>query len=70
MIMPAKALEGLDQLALEEGASELFLEQGVFLLLASALAGLVWDRYGSPATFLTGAGFSAVAMAGLLFYRR
>ena len=32
------------------------LATGVFLLLASALAGLVWDRYGAPATFLTGAG--------------
>ncbi len=46
------------------------LVTGVFLLLASALAGLVWDRYGAPATFITGAGFSVVALAGLLLYRR
>jgi predicted MFS family arabinose efflux permease len=43
---------------------------GVCLLLASSLAGLVWDRYGAPATFLVGAGFSVVALAGLVLYRR
>ncbi|MBL8201414.1 MAG: MFS transporter [Chromatiales bacterium] len=46
------------------------LATGVFLLLASAVAGMVWDRYGAPATFLTGAAFSAVAVAGLLLTRR
>lgn len=46
------------------------LVTGVFLLLASALAGLVWDRWGAPATFLTGAAFSVVAVAGLLLTHR
>jgi MFS family permease len=46
------------------------LVTGVFLLLASSLAGVVWDRFGAPATFLVGAGFSVVALAGLVFYRR
>jgi len=46
------------------------LVTGAFLLLASALAGLLWDRLGAPATFLTGASFSAVALAGLVLYRR
>jgi MFS family permease len=42
------------------------LVTGVFLLLASSLAGIVWDRWGAPATFLTAAAFTAVAVAGLL----
>ncbi|MEO7385665.1 MAG: MFS transporter, partial [Gammaproteobacteria bacterium] len=43
---------------------------GVGLFLASALAGVVWDRFGAPATFLVGAAFSAVALVGLVVYRR
>lgn len=35
---------------------------GITLLLASVLAGILWDRIGSSATFLTGAGFSAVSI--------
>jgi MFS family permease len=46
------------------------LVTGVCLLLASSLAGLVWDRFGAPATFLVGAGFSAIALAGLVLHRR
>ena len=46
------------------------LVAGVFLLLASALAGLIWERFGAPATFLTGATISAVAVAGLVGSRR
>lgn len=45
------------------------LASGVALLLASALAGLLWDRWGASTTFLAGALFSAVAMAGLLWRR-
>lgn len=45
------------------------LASGVALLLASALAGLLWDRWGAPATFAAGAVFSAVAMAGILWRR-
>jgi len=42
------------------------LVSGVALLIASLVAGLLWDRLGAPATFLAGAAFSAVAL-GLLF---
>ena len=44
------------------------LVSGVALLIASLVAGLLWDRLGAPATFLTGALFSAAALA-LLFRR-
>jgi MFS family permease len=42
------------------------LVNGVVLLIASALAGWLWDRFGSPATFLAGALFATAALA-LLF---
>ena len=42
------------------------LASGVALFLASLLAGGLWDRLGSAATFLCGAAFSALALAGLL----
>jgi MFS family permease len=46
------------------------LMTGVFLLVASSLAGLLWDSLGAPVTFLAGAAFSVVALAGLVLYRR
>jgi MFS family permease len=39
---------------------------GVAVLLASVVAGALWDVYGPAATFLAGAAFSAVALAGIL----
>jgi MFS family permease len=42
------------------------LVSGLVLLLASVLAGFLWDRYGAPATFLAGAVFTGVALIGLL----
>ena len=39
---------------------------GLAMLVASAVAGLLWDRLGAPATFLAGAAFSALALAALL----
>jgi MFS family permease len=42
------------------------LVSGLVLLLASVLAGFLWDRYGAPATFLAGAVFTGVALLGLL----
>lgn len=42
------------------------LASGVALLLASVVAGLLWDAFGPTATFLAGAGISTVALAGLL----
>jgi MFS family permease len=47
------------------------LMSGLAMLLASVVAGLLWQGYGASATFGAGAGFSLVAMGGLLWrYRR
>ncbi|MEQ1901264.1 MAG: MFS transporter [Devosia sp.] len=43
---------------------------GVALLVASILAGLLWDRFGAGATFAAGAGITALCLAGLLVIRR
>jgi MFS family permease len=45
------------------------LASGVALLAASLVAGLLWDRLGAPATFLAGAAFGTVALAGLFAMR-
>ena len=42
------------------------LAGGVAMLLASALAGFVWDRVGSAATFTAGAGFALYAVVFLV----
>lgn len=42
------------------------LVSGVAMLLASAVAGFLWDLYGPEGTFLAGAGFAALTLAGLL----
>ena len=39
---------------------------GLAMLAASVIAGSLWDSAGPQATFLAGAGFAAVALAGLL----
>jgi MFS family permease len=44
------------------------LASGVALLVASAMAGWLWDRFGAAATFQAGAGFCALTIA-LLLYR-
>jgi MFS family permease len=42
------------------------MTQGLLsMLLASGLAGLMWDQWGAPATFLVGAAFSAAALTVL-----
>lgn len=49
------------------------LVSGVAMLLASVVAGALWDWLGASATFMAGAGFSALAllgMAGLAWRRR
>jgi MFS family permease len=46
------------------------LVSGVVLLAASLIAGGLWDRIGPQATFVAGAIFTAVALAGLLARRR
>ena len=45
------------------------LATGLTLLVASALAGMLWARFGAPATFLAGGVFCAVALAGLVLFR-
>ena len=42
------------------------LVSGVGMLVASVLAGLLWDRLGASFTFYAGAAFSALALLGLL----
>jgi MFS family permease len=42
------------------------LATGIVLLLASVVAGLLWSHLGPSATFLAGATFTAIAMAGLV----
>ena len=45
------------------------LVSGIAMLVASVLAGLLWDQLGASFTFIAGAGFSAVALIGLLAVR-
>ena len=45
------------------------LVSGIALLVASALAGWLWDVYGSTLTFYAGAVFSALAWIGLAIHR-
>jgi len=42
------------------------LASGIAMLFASLIAGLLWDRYGPFATFFAGAGFTIVALIGLM----
>jgi len=46
------------------------LASGLVLFAASVVAGLLWDSYGAPATFLAGAGFTAVSLLALLLRPR
>jgi len=43
---------------------------GVAMLAASVLAGALWNLFGPTTTFLAGAGFTAIAMIGLLLRGR
>ena len=40
---------------------------GIAMLVASVVAGVLWDRYGSGATFLAGAAFAGIALVSLAF---
>ncbi len=42
---------------------------GIALLVASVVAGFLWDQIGPQATFLAGAAFALVTLAGLLCFR-
>lgn len=46
------------------------LATGLALLCASVVAGVLWDRAGSAATFLAGAGFALIAAIGYLCWLR
>lgn len=46
------------------------LVSGVALILASLIAGLLWDAAGAMATFLVGGGFALLAATGVLLQRR
>jgi MFS family permease len=46
------------------------LVSGLAMLVASVVAGLLWDRLGASSTFLAGAAFGAVALAGIAIRRR
>ncbi|MDD2729662.1 MFS transporter [Malikia sp.] len=43
------------------------LMSGLAMLVASVVAGLLWDRLGASFTFYAGAGFCVIALAGLAF---
>jgi MFS family permease len=45
------------------------LASGLAMLIASVVAGVLWDRFGAVATFQAGAGFAACAMLLLLLRR-
>lgn len=45
------------------------LASGIAMLIASAVAGLLWDRLGAGATFLTGAGLSVLTLCALVLLR-
>jgi MFS family permease len=46
------------------------LMSGIAMLVSSALAGLLWDRYGAPATFYAGAVFCILTLGGLALASR
>jgi len=56
--------------ALKGTAFGLFsLASGVCMLLASVVAGWLWDHHGAPATFYVGAVFAAVTVVLLLAWQ-
>jgi len=46
------------------------LVSGLALLIASTVAGLLWDRFGASFTFGAGASFSALALAAIVIHNR
>jgi predicted MFS family arabinose efflux permease len=47
-----------------------YLASGLALLVASVLAGWLWDGFGPAFTFWAGAGFSALALLGVWWMTR
>jgi len=46
------------------------LISGLAMLLASLVAGFLWDKFGAPETFYAGAAFSSIALLGVALYSR
>lgn len=46
------------------------LVSGIAMLIASVIAGVIWDRFGASTTFFTGAAFTGLALLGLLLFRK
>ena len=46
------------------------LASGVAVLAASVIAGFLWNQYGAPATFLSGAALTALALVGFTLLRK
>ncbi len=46
------------------------LVSGIAMLLASVIAGLLWDRYGAPAPFIASAAFASLALVGWTLRRK
>lgn len=67
----AKLVAGSAPDRLRGSAFGLFnLATGLAALAASVIAGLLWDHFGSGATFFAGAVFAALTLAGLALARR
>ena len=45
------------------------LMTGMAMLTASVIAGLLWESYGAPSSFIAGAGFAVMTLLGLLLRR-
>ena len=45
------------------------LMTGMAMLTSSVIAGLLWDSYGAPSSFIAGAGFAVMTLLGLLLRR-
>lgn len=66
----AKLIADRAPLELRGSAYRLFnLATGLTMLLASLLAGLLWNSFGAGATFLAGASFAFIALIGLLIFK-
>jgi MFS family permease len=46
------------------------LMSGLAMLLASGVAGFLWDQWGAPVTFMAGGVLAVIALGGLAVYRR
>ncbi|MEJ2038608.1 MAG: MFS transporter [Desulfosarcinaceae bacterium] len=46
------------------------LVSGIAMLVASAAAGLLWDRFGASFTFYAGAGFATLSLMGVILKAR